>query len=255
MKTPLVPSLMLLALAAALCLLPDGAFRTWRLRLHGSLARLSRPDDGIAGPEAVARPVEEELIERLRQKDEEIAVLNRRLRELGQTREAFPALSIVPARIIALGPNSTLDSFTIDAGTSQGVKPGDAVVVGQALAGVVAQSEPGASLALSLSSPGCYLSARIGPRESSGIAARELGAAQGSGLGEIRAVVFSSGSDATTGWLATTSGLEDGIPEGILIGTVAGEFYEGRENGAVEAQLTPFVNLNGLDYVTVIGRQ
>ncbi|MDR0363353.1 MAG: hypothetical protein LBJ46_11835, partial [Planctomycetota bacterium] len=149
MKTPLVPSLMLLALAAALYFLPDGAFKTWRLWLHGSIARLSLVDSRES---AVADPVafDAELLERLRQKDEELAILNRRLRDLGETREAFPALRIIPARIIALGPNSGFDSFTINAGTLHGVQAGDAVVVGQSLAGVVAQSEANAALVLSL---------------------------------------------------------------------------------------------------------
>jgi cell shape-determining protein MreC len=88
-----------------------------------------------------------------------------------------------------------------------------------------------------------------------GATARELGVVQGAGFGDVKAVVFSSGSNATTGWIATASGLEGQIPEGILIGTVAGDFHEGVENGTVEAQLTPFANLNGLDYVTVIGKQ
>lgn len=254
MKTPLIPTLMLLALAAALYLAPDGAFRTWRLYLHGSFARLFKPADGSDSDERVAYPVDRELRDRLVQLNAEIASLNARIRDLGLTREKIPETRIVPARIISLGPNATLDTYTINAGGDDGVRVGDAVVVGQAVAGVVTRCEPRASLVLSISSPGCYLSVRLGPAESPGLESRELCAVQGLGRDGVKIVLFSTGSVARPGWVAMTSGLEKGIPEGLLVGVVASDFSEGTENGTLEAELKPQLDLLTLDYVTVVKR-
>lgn len=252
MKVPLLPALTLLAVAAALFLLPDGAFHSWRLALHGAFARLSAPPEGDDSEERAEYPINEDLVDRLRQKDAEIAILNQRLRDFGLTRQAVRAERIVQARIISLGPSQTLDTFTIDAGTDRGVAAGDAVAVGQAVAGVVAMAGERSSLVLSLSSPGCYLSVRLGPAEATGQFNRELCAVQGTGRGGVKAVLFSTGSGASPGWVALTSGLERGVPEGLVVGTVAGDFIEGTEAGTLEAELRPRADLASLDYVTVL---
>ena len=254
MKVPILPALILLALAAALYLLPDGAFHSWRLALHGSIARLSASPEGEDSDERVNYPIDQDLLDRLWQKDAEIAILNQRLRDLGLTRQAVNGVKIVQARVIALGPNQTLDTFTIDVGTKDGVAAGEAVVVGQAVAGVVVKVEERSSLVLSLSSPGCYLSVRLGPPETSGALNRELCAVQGTGRGRVKTVIFSSGSPASIGWLALTSGLEKGVPEGLVVGSVIGDFIEGTEAGTYEADLKPRADLNTLDYVAVLSR-
>ena len=252
MKTPLLPTLMLFALAAALYLAPDGAFHAWRLYLHGAFARLAKPADGSDSAERTGYPVDEEMRARLVQMNAEIASLHIRLRDFGESRDAVPAAGIVHGRVILLGPNGIADTYTIDVGGVDGVGVGDAVVVGQAIVGVVARCEPMASLVLSLSSPGCYLSVRLGPAESPGDSARELCAVQGLGGGGSKIVFFSTGSAAHPGWTALTSGLEKGIPEGLLVGTVAGELSEGVENGTLEADIRPYADLTSIDYVAVI---
>lgn len=254
MKVPILPALILLALAIALYILPDGAYQSWRLFLHGTIARLYKPDEGWEGPEETGGDLDSRLVERLMQKDAEIAALSRRLRDLGETRERVEGVKITQARIVELGPGAALDSFTIDCGAADGVNAGDAVTVGQAVAGVVAKAGENASLVLSLSSPGCYISVRLGPAEYAADTVRELCAVQGTGRGGVKAVLFSSGSPASLGWVALTSGLEKGVPEGLLVGTVSGDFIEGEEAGTLEASLRPFAELAGLDYVTVLSR-
>ncbi len=254
MKAPILPLLFLLALAIALYLLPDGSYNTWRLTLHGLLARLSRPADGWEIPENTSVDINTELLQRLQQKDAELAALAQRLRDFEIATTSIPAVRFTPSRIIRLGPNATLDTFTIASGSLSGIAAGDAVTVGQALVGVVAKVEEHASLVLSLSSPGCYVSVRLGPPESGRETLRELCAVQGTGQGGIKAVLFSTGSPASPGWLALTSGLEDGIPEGLLVGLVASDFVEGEEAGTLEAELKATANLTALDYVTVLSR-
>ena len=256
MKVPFLPALILFALGVALFLLPDGSFHSWRLLLHGSVARLSRVPEGGEMDVHPAPPasIDNELLDRLRQKDAEIASLNQRLRDLGVSRAEVPEVSIIPSRVIMLGPDATLDTFTIDVGSADGVSSGDAVVVGEAVAGLVARVGERASLVLSLSSPGCYLSVRLGPSGAS-LEDREVCAVQGAGRGRVRIILFSSGSAASPGWIAMTSGLEKAVPESLLVGTVAGAFFEGSEAGTLEAELKPRVDLNALDYVTVLARK
>lgn len=255
MRNPILPPLMLLALAAALYLLPDGAFQTWRLYLNGSLARLWRPADPRRDASFATTSTERDLLDILALKDAEIAGLHKRLADLAITRQTVDKVKIVPARIVRLGPGGNLDAFTLDAGSKDGVAPGHAVVVGQALVGVVAKAERDASLALSLSSPGCYISARFGEPGAAGGRPRVLGAIQGAGAGMVNAIVFSSSTPAQDGWLAMTSGLEKSVPEGLMLGTLSGDFREGAESGTMEARLTPALDPATLDFVAVVARE
>jgi cell shape-determining protein MreC len=239
-------------LAIALFLAPDGAFQAWRLRLRGAFARLEKPPDPRLDASRALYSTDRDLLDILAQKNAEIADLRRRLAELGVSRDALPKSSIIPARVIGLGPEDNLDSFTIDAGTLDGVAPGQAVVVGRALAGVVARSEPRASLVLSLSSPGCYISARLGEAEGSTERPRTLGALRGAGGGKIKAIIFFPESPAREGWLAMTSGLEKGIPAGLILGHLAERFSKGGESGTMEAELNPGTELGSLDFVAVV---
>ncbi len=253
MKVPILPALLLLAVAVALYLLPDGVFHSWRLFLHGGIARLYKAEEGSDSSERLDYPLDRELLDRLLQKDAELASLHQQLRDLGVTRQAITGMKITQARIIGLGPNNQPDAFVIDVGSEDGILTGDAVVVGQAVAGVVARTGERASLVLSLSSPGCYISVRLGPAEATNLP-REMCAVQGAGHGGVKVVLFSTGSAASPGWQALTSGLEKGIPEGLLVGAVAGNFVEGVEAGTLEAELKPHADLSALDYVAVLTR-
>lgn len=255
MRTPLLPPLLLLCLAAALYFLPDGASYAWRLRLQGAIARLDRPPDPRPDAGMATFSDRRDLLDLLSQKDAEIADLNRRIRDLGVTTESVPNVRIIPARVMRLGPDNSLDTYTIDVGTRQGVVAGQAVVVGQVLVGVVARAEEEASLVLSLSSPGCYISARLGEREGAVGRPRILGAVKGAGAGRVRAVVFSSGSAGQQGWLAMTSGLEKNVPEQLVLGSLAERFEPGEESGTMEAELRPGVDLDSVDFVAVLARE
>ncbi len=255
MRTPILPSFILLILAAALYMLPDGSFYAVRLRVQGMAARLWRPPDPRLDAELKSFSDSRDLLILLHQKEAQIADLRRRLAEIGVTKEKVEKLKIIAGRVMRLGPDNTLDTFTIDVGSNDGVKPGMAVVVGEALAGLVVKAEPDAALALSLSSQGCYLSARLGEPGGSPDRPRLLGAVRGLGGGAVAAVVFSSGVAAKEGWLAMTSGLEGSIPAGLLLGTLAGRLVEGEESGTLEAELRPVADLTSLDFVTVLGRE
>lgn len=252
MRNPILPPIMLLFLAAALYLLPDGSLYAWRLYVRGAVARLYRPADPRHDASRAVFSDSGDLVGLLHRREAEIADLRRRLAEIGVTKERIPELNIVAAKVIRLGPDSTLDTFTIDAGTKDGVEAGHAVVVGDALAGVVVRSEAEASLVLSLSSRGFYLSARLGEPGGSVSGPRLLCAVRGLGAGAVSAVVFSTATAVKEGWIAMTSGLEGAVPEGLLLGEVAGRLGEGEENGTLEGRLKPAADLDSLDYVSVL---
>lgn len=246
---------MLLLLAVALYLLPDGSFTAWRLALQGALVRLYRPaqpDDSLVSDPLAG---ERDLLEVLQQKNAEVADLRRQLRDLKITAETVPSARIIPARLVQLGPANALDSFTLNVGDESGVEPGQAVVVGQALVGVVVRAEENASMVLALSSPGCYISTRLGDPDDDSGRPRPISAVRGVGAGGIRAIVFSSSTAAAEGWIGMTSGLEASIPEGFIIGTVTSRFEEGMESGTLEAELRPAIDPATLDYVVVVARE
>lgn len=255
MRNPVLPSLILVVLAAALYMLPDGALYGWRLSLRGAFARLHKPDDPRHDASNEVFSDHRDLLQILQQKEAEIADLNRRLRELHVAMETVEHEKIVSARVVRLGPDNSLDTFTIDVGSRDGVAAGQAVVTGQAVAGVVVRSEANASLVLSLSSQGCYISARLGEPGGSTDRPRILGAVRGTGAGGVAAVVFSSTTAAKEGWVAMTSGLEKSIPPGLILGTIAGRLTEGEESGTLEAELRPAADLDSLDFVTVLARE
>ncbi len=246
---------MLLLLAAALYSLPDGAFYAWRLSLRGGIARLWRPADPRHDAAGNVFTDHRDLLEILHQQHALLADMRRRLAEIGVTTENVENRNIIAARVIQLGPGNTMDTFTIDAGTNQGVRPGQACVVGQAVAGLVVQAGPEASLVLSLASPGCYISARLGEPGGSVDRPRLLCGVRGAGAGVVSSVIFTTDTPAKEGWIAMTSGLEPDIPEGLLLGTVAGAMIEGEENGTLEAELRPATDLTSVDFVTVLVRE
>lgn len=246
---------MLLLLAAALYMLPDGALYAWRLSLQGSIARLYRPADPRPDMSRDLYTEHRDLVMILHQQHAQLADMRRRLTEIGITTEHVDKVKIVAGRVIRLGPDNTLDTFTIDVGSVDGVAPGQACVVGQALVGVVVRTEANASLVVSLSSPGCYISARLGETQGPNDRPRLLCAVRGLGGGSVSTVVFSTATVAREGWIAMTSGLEASIPEGLILGTVAGRMAEGEENGTLEAELRPAADLSSLDFVTVLARE
>lgn len=255
MRNPVLPAVMLLLLAAALYFLPDGALYAWRLSVRGAVARLWRPPDPRHDAGGDIFTDHRDLLEILHQQHAQLADMRRRLTEIGVTREHVEKMKIIAGRVIRLGPDNTLDTFTIDVGTDAGVRPGQACVVGQSVVGIVVKAETNASLVLSLSSPGCYVSARLGEPGGSTDRPRMLCGVRGAGGGIVSAVVFSTDTAAKSGWVAMTSGLEPSIPEGLLLGTIAGQMIEGDENGTLEAELRPATDLTSLDFVTVLARE
>lgn len=249
MKTAFIPGLFLLGLATAIYLLPAGILRDARLFVYGQIARLYAEKE----PELLKNlDINNELQEKLWQKDAEIAGLRKNLRDIGMTREKFPQLNLVIARVVNIGTAGEPDTITIDAGSDDGIKTGDAVLAGEALIGVIANTGTNSALVLTLSSPACYIPARLGSRpEKDQTLEQELCAVRGKGKGKVQALFFSPDSQASPGWTVLTSGLDGIIPEGIIIGEITSYLSESSETGVFEADLSPKFSLYSIDYLAV----
>jgi len=250
------------ALAAALAapfalilyLFPSHHWVAWRLSLAGfwTWVHPANPNDGLF-PSDSGRIAD--LLARLEEKDVEIARLRGELRDAGLARDAYPTLSFLGATVVAVGVPGDPNAFIIDRGAEDGVRRGDAVLSGAALAGTVARAGKGVSLVSSVGSEGSYIPARLGrsPEGEERPRARDWCAVRGEGNGKARVVFFSKESAVGQGWTVLTSEMGT-LPPDVRIGEVAGEPWAGRMAGTWEAELHPAARWTALDRVLVVTR-
>lgn len=138
-----------------------------------------------------------------------------RLRELLQLPidESWPP---VGARVLAghLGPNSLLDSITINRGYATGARPGTPIVTHKGLIGRVLRASPHTATALLLTNPGSRIA--IFTQES-----RTAGILTGEGTNKNLAVRYMQrDTKAKPGEILITSGLDGKYPKGIPVARV-----------------------------------
>ncbi|HMS56111.1 MAG TPA: rod shape-determining protein MreC [Fimbriimonadaceae bacterium] len=146
------------------------------------------------------------------------AELSRLQRELDSLRKVSgfspsPGRTKIPATIIGLFPKEY--RITISAGSSQGVRPGLAVVSGEGLVGVVQTVSRSTAQVTLVYSP----TIRIGA-----VAERNpppAGLLRGDSTERLVLEFFDAQVSAATGDLVVTSGFSDKIPGGIPIGRIA----------------------------------
>lgn len=125
--------------------------------------------------------------------------------------EGYP---LVVSRITGQLPENAVNFFILNRGTNFGVRPDAAVVTGNTLIGKIVKTSPRSSLAVPLTSPTIKTAASLaGIEKTTGIVEGEH---------NLTLVMRLIPKDITvlTGRPVITSGLEEGIPRGLLIGTV-----------------------------------
>lgn len=138
-----------------------------------------------------------------------------RLRELLQL-PIDEAWTPVGARVLAghLGPNSLLDSITINRGYATGARPGTPIVTHKGLIGRVLRASPHTATALLLTNPGSRIA--IFTQES-----RTAGILTGEGTNKNLAVRYMQrDTKAKPGEILITSGLDGKYPKGIPVARV-----------------------------------
>ena len=168
--------------------------------------------------------------------------LRRRVRELDELLRLkdYGSYPMVPARVSAKGSAFGFEStVTIDAGSGDGLEPGQTVVDGDGLLGRTVRVGPFTSTVLLLTDPGFTVGARL-DREGT------VGLATGTGGGMEFALV--EGGRLQVGDALLTTGSDTFVP-GVPVGRVT-SVDDGRLVST--AQVEPFVDVTALDLVGVV---
>jgi rod shape-determining protein MreC len=227
--------------------------------VRGALGSLYRGTDSVLGParrfiQAVPHAASDQnRIERLEHAN---AVLRGRLRAEQADRSTAARLaalrltarrldtSVVPARVIALGPGGGFDwTVTISAGRADGVRPDATVTDGAGLVGRVLHADRSTSTVLLAADPGSGVGARD-------LRSGELGVVTGHGTAGFVFVPLNPQASVQTGDLLLTGPSRSSSFVGNLaIGTVSAVESSG---GTVRATVRPAVSPTSLDLVGVL---
>jgi rod shape-determining protein MreC len=151
--------------------------------------------------------------------------------------------TVVPARVTALGSSfGFARTITLDAGSRDGVKPGQTVVNGSGLVGRTTRVGPFTSSVLLLTDPGFTVGARL-------TRAGTVGLASGTGSGPLTYSLVEGGRIAVGDALLTT-GSSTFVP-GVPVGRVV-EVDADASSLVTTARVEPFVDVGELDLVGVV---
>lgn len=157
---------------------------------------------------------------------------------------ALPSVSdyaTVPARVVAAGAALGFSStVTLDAGSRDGVRPGQTVLSGDGLVGRTLRVAPFTSTVLLITDPGFTVGARLS-REGT------LGLATGTGTGLTYEVV--EGGRVQPGDALLTTGSQTFVPD-VVIGRVTSLSVGGAL--VTTAEVEPLADLSSLDLVGVV---
>ena len=196
--------------------------------------------DGDSGDEERLRAENDRLRADLRRSQD----LQRRVDELDALLRLkdFGTYPMVPARVTALGSSFGFEStLTLDAGSRDGIAPGQTVVAGAGLLGRTVRVGPFTSTVLLLTDRGFTVGARLAR-------AGTVGLATGTG----RAMTYSlvEGGRVEVGDTLLTTGSDTFVP-GVPVGRVT-QVDPGARALVTTASVAPFVDVSTLDLVGVV---
>lgn len=161
---------------------------------------------------------------------------------------ASSTLNKIPAQVIGLGTENTVQSIIIDRGSDNHIKKGDAVIAEDGvLIGTIWKLEEKESLVELVTDN----QSRIGASLLNGD--KSMGLAVGSHGVSVQIEMIPQNESVKTGDVAITSGLEKNIPRGLVIGTVTSIKKEASEPFQT-ARLELPVELNKLSWVAVLSQ-
>jgi len=206
--------------------------------LGGAVTRVSGVFDDESTADARLLEENARLQAELRRTDD----LRRRVRELDELLRLrdYGSYPMVPARVSARGSAFGFEStVTIDAGSGDGIEPGQTVVDGDGLLGRTVRVGPFTSTVLLLTDPGFTVGARLDRQGTVGLA---------TGTGDGLQFALVEGGRLTEGDALLTTGSDTFVP-GVPVGRVTSV-----DTGRVvsTAQVEPFVDVTALDLVGVV---
>jgi len=183
------------------------------------------------------------LLEAAHHRDAEIELENRRLARLLDFKSDVPS-QVVTARVIGKDASGMFESFTLDCGETDGVKPGMAVVCADGVVGRIAQASPHASRVLLLSDHNSGVDALVERTRARGIV-------EGSLNRTCSMKYIKRGDEIDVNDVVVSSGLDGIFPKGVLIGRVSG--VTRKDFGLFQvAEVVPAVDFTKLEEVLVL---
>ena len=143
---------------------------------------------------------------------------NSKLREYFKISRKNRDYKLVPAEVIARDPDDDFGAFTIGAGTSAGVKAGDAVITENGLIGLVTRAELATAYVTTVLSPSLSVGAVDKRSGDSGVV---RGSAELSGKNQAALKLIDENNTIKKSDLITTLGTGGVYPENLIIGKVA----------------------------------
>lgn len=196
--------------------------------------------DGDSGAAAELRAENDRLRRELVRSEE----ARRRVGELDALLELANSgrYPMVPARVTAAGSSFGFEStVTIDAGSTDGVAPGQTVIAGDGLLGRTLRVGPFTSTVLLLTDPGFTVGARLTRAGTVGLA---------SGTGRELVLTLVQGGRAREGDALLTTGSDTFVP-GVPVGRVT-SVAAGARALVTTATVRPFADVTSVDLVGVV---
>ena len=173
---------------------------------------------------------------------------NVRLWKFYELKKQHPDFTLVPAMVVKRDANDEFGAFSVDKGTSSGVKEGDPVLSETGLIGWVSECDLNTCKVVTVLSPGT----RIGAEDTK---SGDTGIVTGSPkYASQNMTVFSkltSDNKVEVGDIITTTGASGIYPKGLVIGEVSDLGYDTYDS-SYYAVIKPYENLKNLTDVAVI---
>lgn len=173
---------------------------------------------------------------------------NEKLREYFKISRKNRDYKLVPAEVIARDPDDDFGAFTIGAGTSAGVKAGDAVITENGLIGQVARAEFATAYVTTILSPSLSVGAADKRSGDSGVV---RGSAELSGKNQAALKLIDENDTIKKSDLITTLGTGGVYPENLIIGKVV-SIERDPFDSSPYAVVEPYDDIKSVENVAVI---
>lgn len=163
-------------------------------------------------------------------------------------KEEHPDYNFVEATVTSRDAADIFGSYTINKGTANGIKVGDAIVYGNYIVGIIHKAYPTYSVVKTILDPDFSVSAY---EIVSGEISYVTGDASLAKDGKCKLANLDSTTSVTYGSIICTAGISGNIPEGLIIGT-ATEIDDEITSVATYAVIEPGVNVNNISKCLVL---
>ncbi len=180
---------------------------------------------------------------------EELEQENTRLSALMDAKDTYSSLDPVYATVIARDPGQWFDTFTINRGTSDGVRVGMSVVTGDGLVGYVYEAKLNSSKVMTIIDTRSAVACLVQRTRDNGIMRGEV--TKDSSSAQCFVYYLPNVNNISPGDVIVTSGTDALYPKGIVIGEVTAVSQETSSDGSYVI-VTPYVDFRHIEDVLVL---